>query len=156
MEFTRKSLSEQHYLYVDREVSLQNPVDIGAAMGSAFMEVMGFAGSNGIAPRSMPMSLYLDMPNDGMMRFRGGVFVSAEDAARASGNVKAGSIPAGDVFMTTHVGPYSHLNVSHKALWDHMTSLGITKAMPVWEVYVDDPTKVAQADCRTEIFRAVG
>lgn len=156
MEFTRKMLPEQHYLYVDREVSLQDPAAIGGAMGSAFGEVFGFGGSNGVTPLSMPMTLYLDMPTDGMMRFRGGVFVSREDASKAGADVKAGVIPAGDVMMTTHVGPYSHLNVSHRALWDHIESQGLSKAMPVWEVYVDDPTQVPESECRTEIFRAIG
>jgi len=156
MDFERKTMPEQHYLYEDRAVSFMDPAAIGQAMGSAFAEVFGFASANNVTPLSMPTSLYVEMPTDGTMRFRGGVFVSAQDAAKASGEIRAGQIPAGDVVRTTHVGPYSSLNVSHKALWDHMAGLGLTKAMPVWEVYVDDPTTVAESDCRTEIYRAVG
>lgn len=156
MEITRKTLPEQHYLYADREVDLQNPAAIGAAMGSAFAEVFAFAASNGITPLSMPISLYVDMPEGTTMRFRGGVFVSANDAAKHGGAVQAGTIPAGDVLTTTHVGPYASLNVSHRAVWDRMSELDLPKAMPVWEVYVDDPTQVSESDCRTEIFRAIG
>lgn len=156
MNIERKTLPEQHYLYVDKEVSLANPQDIGQAMGSAFMTVFGFTGPKGITPLSMPISLYIEMPVDGMMRFRGGVFVSAEDAAKAEGDVKAGTIPAGDVYTAVHVGPYSHMNVTHKAIWDHMDSEGVGKDMPVWEVYVDDPTTVPEAECKTELYRAVG
>tara|TARA_Y100000052_G_scaffold27599_1_gene37310 strand:+ start:7934 stop:8452 length:519 start_codon:yes stop_codon:yes gene_type:complete len=156
MQIERKTLPEQHYLYVEKEVSMMNAQAIGEAMGSAFMTVFGFTGPNGITPLSMPMSLYMEMPNDGLMRFRGGVFVSAEDAAKASGEVKAGVIPAGDVYAATHVGPYSNMNVSHNALWTHMDNEGVAKDMPVWEVYVDDPATVPEAECRTEIFRAVG
>ena len=156
MEFTQKTLPEQHYLFVEKLVSFENPAAIGQAMGEAFTSVMSFVAMKGLRPLSMPISLYLDMPSDGKMTFRGGVFVSAEDADKAEGEIKADTIPAGDVMTTVHVGPYSHLNVSHKALWDHVDSLGLSKAMPVWEHYIDDPTQVPEADCRTEIYRSIG
>lgn len=156
MEFTRKSLPEQHYLYIEKEVSMSDGAAIGQAMGEAFMGVMGFTAQNGIQPLSMPISLYLAMPTSDMMTFRGGVFVSPEDAAKANGDVMADHIPACDVMMTTHTGPYSQMNVSHNALWTHMESLGLSKMTPIWEIYVDDPTTVPEADCRTELYRAIG
>ena len=154
MTIERKTLTEQHYLYVDRECAF-DPKAIGDAMSSGFGEVFGFAGSNDIAPLSMPMSVYMEMPSD-KLKFRAGVMVSAEDAARATGgNVKAGVIAAGEVLTTTHVGPYATLNQSHKALWDYADAKKLPKAMPVWEVYVDDPTTKPAAEIRTEIFRAI-
>ncbi|MAT33950.1 MAG: hypothetical protein CMK06_02215 [Ponticaulis sp.] len=153
MKIERVELPEQHYLYVDREVDFTNPAAIGEAMGSAFGEVFGFIGAQELTPLSMPMALYLEMPEDGKMRFRGGVFVSAEDASKAHGSVSADHIPAGPTFKALHVGPYSSLNETHKALWDHMATQGISGAMPVWEIYVDDPTAVPENECRTEICR---
>lgn len=155
MEFTRKQLPEQHYLYVDRETAM-DPQSISAAMGSGFCEVFGFTQEKGVAPLTMPSSIYLEMPSDGKMKFRAAVFVSADDAAKAEGNVKAGVLPAGEVATGTHVGPYASLNQSHKALWDYVEKEGLGKAMPVWEIYVDDPTKTPEAELRTEIYRAAG
>ncbi|WP_370234686.1 MULTISPECIES: GyrI-like domain-containing protein [Henriciella] len=154
MTIEKKTLPEQHYLYVERE-SEMGP-QIAEAMGSGFGEVFGFVGQNGIQPQSMPMTLYTDMPEGSKMKFRAGVFVSPEDAGKASGSVKAATIPAGEAVTTTHVGPYANMNVSHKALWDHCDAEGYRKAMPVWEVYVDDPTTMPEEQVRTEIFRAVG
>lgn len=153
MKIERKRLPEQHYLYVDRECAFDGK-SIGDAMASGFGEVFGFVGKNAIAPLSMPMSVYLDMPSD-RLRFRAGVIVSAADAARAGGAVKAGVLPAGDVLTATHVGPYASLNQSHKALWTHAETQGLPAAMPVWEVYVDDPATKPEAEVRTEIFRAL-
>ena len=65
------------------------------AMGEAFMAVMGFTAQNGIQPLTMPTSLYLEMPNSDVMTFRGGVFVSAEDAAKA----RPGPDEIGPVFV---------------------------------------------------------
>lgn len=154
MEIARKTLPEQHYLYVDRECAF-DPKAIGEAMASGFGEVFGFTAANNITPLSMPMSLYTEMPS-GKLRFRACALVSAADAARADGAIKAASIPAGDVLTATHVGPYAALNQSHKAIWDHADANGLAKIMPVWEIYIDDPTTKPEAEVRTEIFRALG
>ena len=156
MEITRKSLPEQHYLYVDREASFSAPNAIADAMQSGFGEVFGFVQSAGVQPLSMPSSIYLEMPSGDAMRFRAAVFVSAEDAAKASGNVLAGVIGAGDVLAATHKGPYADLSQSHKAVWNHAEENGLTKTMPVWEIYVDDPTTMPEEEVRTEIFHALG
>ena len=155
MDITRKTLPEQHYLYVDREASFAGN-EIAEAMGSGFGEVFGFTQSNGITPQSMPSSIYLEMPSDGKMKFRTAVFVSAEDAGKAAGAVKADTIPAGEAVTATHSGPYANLNESHKALWDYVKTQGLQEAMPVWEIYIDDPQTTPEAELRTEIFRAVG
>ncbi len=154
MNIERKTLPEQHYIYVDRECGF-DPKGIGDAMTSGFGEVFGFAQGKGIAPLAMPMSVYMEMPGD-KLRFRAGVLVSADDAGKAEGAVKSAVMPAGDVLTATHVGPYASLNQSHKALWDYAESHGLPKAMPVWEIYVDDPTQTPEAELRTEIFRALG
>ena len=124
-------------------------------MGSAFGEVFGFLGQNGITPLSQPMSVYMEM-DPSILRFRGAVLVSAQDAARASGSIKAATLPKGPAMKAVHVGPYAQIGDSHKALWAHMEGAGLKPQMPVWEIYVDDPGEVAEAELRTEIFRAIG
>lgn len=154
MQLERKTLPEQHYLYVDRKAGFTG-TEIADAMASGFGEVFVFIQSQGIQARGMPMSLYMEMPDGDQMAFRCGMMVSAEDAQKASGSVLAGVIPAGDVVTGVHVGSYANLNVSHKALWDYCDEHGFTKTMPVWEHYVDDPTTVAEDAIRTEIYRRV-
>jgi len=152
MSFEKKSLPAQSYIYVEREVPY-GP-EIGPAMGSAFGEVFGFVGQNGLTPLAMPMSVYTGM-DPKILRFQGGVIVSADDAAKASGNIKAGELPAGDVLTTTHIGAYENLSETHKAMWAHIAENGMEVAMPIWEIYVDDPETVAPEDVRTEVFCAL-
>lgn len=153
MEFHRKTLPAQPYLYVDREVPY-GP-QIAEAMGSAFAEVFGFVAEHGITPLGMPMSVYLGM-DPAILRFRGGVLVSEDDAAKASGPIQRDTLPAGEAMMATHVGGYDTLNKTHQALWSHLETEGLTGAMPIWEIYVDDPGDTSPDELRTEIYRRIG
>ena len=153
MDFTRVALDGAAYLYVERECPY-GP-EIAEAMGSAFGEVFGFVGQAGITPLSAPMSLYLGM-DPKVLRFRGGVMVSEEDAAKASSPILVDHMPKGEAMMATHVGPYDRMDETHQAMWAHMEAEGISGAMPVWELYVDDPTLVAPDAVRTEIYCTIG
>lgn len=148
MAFERKTLDPQTYVYVERTTPM---AQIAETMGSGFGEVFGTLGAKGIVPQSMPMSVYFEMSDP--LTFRIGAIVSAEDAA-ASG-LAHDTLPT-EVVTTLHKGGYDGLGGTHQALWDHMTSEGIAAAMPVWEIYIDDPGETAEADLRTEIYRAVG
>ncbi len=153
MDIERKTLDSQHYLYVARECAY-GP-EISQAMGSAFGEVFGFNAKHQITPLSMPMTVYMDMDSS-VLRFRGGFLTTAEDAAKASGSVKADTLPAGEVLMTTHVGPYERMNETHRALWQHMEENAIACGMPIWEIYIDDPERTEPDKVRTEIYRMIG
>ncbi|WP_044006443.1 GyrI-like domain-containing protein [Jannaschia sp. CCS1] len=149
MEFTRKTLPAQPYIYVERECAY-GP-EIADAMGSAFGEIFAFVGQSGITPLSMPMSVYTGM-DPKILRFRGGVIVSTDDAAKAEGAIKSDALPAGDVMHVIHKGPYDTMNLTHKALWEHLEAQGTPGTMPTWEIYTDDPGDTAPEDLRTEIF----
>ena len=155
MTIERKKLPEHNYIYVDRDANMMDGGAIAAAMGSGFAAIWNFREENGITALSQPTTLYIEMPSGPQMAFRAAIFVSAEDAAKAAGEVKADKIRAGDAYTSIHVGPYASLNVSHKALWDKMDADGAVKTMPVWEIYIDDPTTVDEDKLRTEIYRAI-
>lgn len=62
-----------------------------------------------------------------------------------TGRVVASALPAGQVAMTTHWGPYSELEGAYRAVIDWCAAQGKQKTGTRWEVYGphnDDPTKV--------------
>jgi len=62
-----------------------------------------------------------------------------------TGRVRASALPAGQVAMTVHWGPYSRLGEAHQAVIDWCAALGKRKTGTRWEVYGphnDDPAKV--------------
>ena len=153
MEFSRKTFDAQPYLYVARECAFDGP-EIAKAMASGFADVFGFVAQHNITPLSMPMTAYLGM-DPKLLRFRSGVMVSAEDASKAAAPVNSATLPAGDAMHATHKGAYTTLNQTHKAMWAHMEAHNITATMPIWEIYADDPEKVAEANLKTEIYCAI-
>lgn len=155
VKIERHTLGAQSYLYVDRSAELTGAA-IAAAMESGFGEVIGFLGEKKITPTSMPVAVYADMPGPGRkMSFRAGFFVDAAHAALASGAIIAGTIAAGEAMKTVHTGTYPSLNQTHSALWAAIRDAGGTPAMPIWEVYVDDPTTRLEGQVRTEVWRAL-
>jgi effector-binding domain-containing protein len=62
-----------------------------------------------------------------------------------TGRVVASALPAGQVAMTVHRGPYSGLAAAHRAVLDWCAAQGKRKTGTRWEVYGphnDDPAKV--------------
>ena len=62
-----------------------------------------------------------------------------------TGRVVASALPAGQVAMTTHRGPYAGLTEAHRAVLDWCAAQGRQPAGPRWEVYgphSDDPAEV--------------
>jgi effector-binding domain-containing protein len=118
-------------------------------MGSLFGEIMGTLQSTGGSPAGMPFSRYHHM-GDTDVDLECGIPVSS--AIETSGRVNECELPAGKVATVTHVGPYDQLRTSWDAIMGWVQSEGLTLNGAPWEVYVDDPTKVAPTELRTEIY----
>jgi effector-binding domain-containing protein len=66
-------------------------------------------------------------------------------ACQLTGRVVASTLPAGQVAMTTHWGPYSELGGAYQAVTDWCAAQGKQRTETRWEVYGphnDDPAKV--------------
>jgi effector-binding domain-containing protein len=67
-----------------------------------------------------------------------------------TGRVVASSLPAGQVAMTVHRGPYSELGSAHQAVLDWSAAQGRRLAGPRWEVY--GPHRDDPAELTTEVY----
>lgn len=154
MQIEEKTFKKQHYIYVAGQAPMMDAKAIAHAMGSAFGQAFGFLNSAEITALSSPISVYTKMPG-AKMKFRCGFFVSREDAKKAEGDVKAGKIPPCTALHALHVGPYRNMNQTHGAIWAHAKANGLASAMPVWEIYIDDPEKTPPEELRTEIYHSL-
>lgn len=149
-EFKLIDVTERPYFYVDCNCPMV-PAQISETMGKAFMEVFTFMQQNGVAPTDGGLSVYYSYDPD-TVDFRTGFFVSAEDAKKASGRIKADVTPAGRVVGFTHVGPYSKFGESYDQLAGWLEKEGLKLGAPTWEVYVNDPNTTPEEELRTDIY----
>ncbi|MDO6727489.1 GyrI-like domain-containing protein [Cognatishimia sp. 1_MG-2023] len=154
MNIEKQDFETQTYIYVQGKARITDPTAIAAAMGAAFAEIFGFIQKVGITPLSAPITVYTKIPGTNM-KFRSGFFVTPEDAKKATGDVKADSIPAGSALHAQHVGPYMDLKQTHGAIWGYAKSHSLKSSMPVWEIYIDDPDKAPADKLRTEVYHTV-
>jgi len=81
--------------------------------------------------------------------------VSAADAAKATGNILAGSTPGGYAVKAIHKGPYEGLAATYAAVEAQMASAGIAQGPVSWEVYLNEPGTTPAAELVTEIYMQI-
>jgi effector-binding domain-containing protein len=107
-------------------------------------EVYAFLKDSAVKQAGHNIMLYKDdVPN---------VEVGVQVATRFSprGRVVPSVLPAGEVAMTVHRGPYHGLGAAHQAVWEWSAAQGRELAGPRWEIYGDwreDPAELV-----TEVY----
>ena len=152
-DFQIIEVEETTYLYVDRESSTEQQ-EIGAAMADAFGMVWTFMQENKIKPAGAALSVYYSY-TPGSMAFRAGFTIFADDADKSGGEVKAGTTPAGKVVHFLHTGPYSELVQCYAEMMEYIAENDLKLGVPTWEVYLNDPSTVAESELQTEVFAAL-
>jgi effector-binding domain-containing protein len=149
-EFKLINVAETPYFYVTKTCSM-NPEDISSAMGNAFQDVWAHMQAKGVQPAGGAMSVYHTYSPD-TLTFRAGFAVARPDLSAAEGEVEADVTPAGEVLHFVHKGSYATLRDDYGLMMKHVTDLGREISAPTWEVYINDPGQVPEADLLTEIY----
>lgn len=149
-DFKLVKASETPYLYVVKTSSM-DPGDIAAKMGEAFGAVWGFMQSHNIQPAGGALSVYYDYSPD-KMEFRAGFTVARQDMAKATGEVKADVTPAGELLHFQHKGSYATLRDDYALMTEHLKKIGREMGVPAWEVYLNSPDQVPEAELLTDVY----
>ena len=139
----------QPMLHVTRTTGMA-PEEIGAVMENAFGALGAFFGRTGVTPVGPPLAIYRDWDGS-KMTVDVGFPVTAPDASRAEGEVRAGVTPSGRAITALHQGPYDGLRKTYGQLEDHIAAAGLPMPPMSWEVYLNDPGAVSPGDLMTRI-----
>lgn len=130
-------------------VRARTPVErISDTLGPAWESIMAHAGTLGATPSGPPFVAYHNMDMSDLDLEIGFPFA---EAIAGSGDVVAGTIPAGPAVETMHVGPYDAVGRAYEALRAWMTEHGQGPAGPAYEHYLNDPHEVAPEHLRTRV-----
>ena len=134
------------------------PMDgIPAFMDTAFPELFAAVGAAGLVPGGPPFSRYFAFGPD-RVELELGVPLAEipggpQRAFDGAGRVQPGDLPAGQVAVGWHVGPYDTISVTYERLIAWVAEQGREPAGAMWEVYLTDPTAEPDpADWRTEVL----
>lgn len=136
-------------LYV-QSGSSQYPADIADVLAGAYREITAFMNENDIAIAAQPMTITHTGGQSGYA-FDAAIPVVLRDVA-LTGNVRAGTTPAGRAVRVTHRGPYDQMMPAYEKLSAYMTAHGLRQGTVSWEQYISDPGETASADLITYIY----
>ncbi len=129
-----RTQGRQPYVAVRRTIPMDG---IGAAMGPMFEQLYGWLGGSGVTPAGMPWTRYLSVGSS-EVELEVGTPV-AEDHPRVGPGFIEGVLPAGEVAVTLHVGPYDQLPEAYTAIHAWLGSRGLGPSGAMWEVYENGP-----------------
>ncbi|HWQ87046.1 GyrI-like domain-containing protein [Brevundimonas sp.] len=153
MQIETVEMEPQPMLQVTRKSGMA-PVEISDVMGEAFAALGAFFARAGVTPVGPPLAVYRDW-DGATMKIDVGFPVTASDAARADGEVKAARTPSGPALTAVYRGPYEGLRAAYGELEDHLKAAGLSMPPLSWEVYLNDPFTTRPEELMTRICMPV-
>jgi len=135
-------------------VKYKTPVEkIPENMGKAFGRLMAYLQARNITSSGAPFSFYpaVEPDENGEWEVVTGMPVDSE--ITAEGDVVPFDLPAGNVAVATHLGPYETLETTYKDMSEWMKEHRLAPADMMWEYYFTDPKlEPDQSKWRTDVY----
>jgi effector-binding domain-containing protein len=144
-DIATKELPDQLSLTVRTTVSQET---MAQGMTDAFQAIMAHADGGGGSYAGPPFCLYPEMPEG---EFEIVVAMPVNPGATPTEGVALEEVPGGSVVTTMHRGSYSAIGEAYEALGAWMAMNGKGPAGPPREVYLNDPSSVAESELLTEV-----
>ncbi len=124
--------------------------EAGPAVVEAFTAVGQYLHEHGGRPAGETYARFLSIDPESVQVEVG---FTVEELLPAEGDVQPGELPAGEVVVTLHQGPYEQLPEATAALQAWMRANGRQAAGAAWEVYLNGPPDVTEPEqFETEVF----
>jgi effector-binding domain-containing protein len=152
VEIVQESLEAMPILYIEESATLEND-SIALKLGEAYGEIMALVGVSGLEMGGAPMAITTEFSMENKFwAFNAAIPVSYPEGFEVKGRIKMDSTYAGNAVKGIHIGAYDQCPRTYEALENYVQENGLEITGNPWEVYIDDPTKVATAELRTHIY----
>ncbi len=142
-------IEPQNIVYVEN-VNSQATNDTAAALADAYLELTTFINQNNLQITAQPLAITRDWNKTGYS-FDAAIPVDTVDVL-PQGNVKIGSLPAGEVLRVINRGGYDQMMATYEKTTAYMGAHGIKDAGISWEQYISDPGNTPTDDLITHIY----
>lgn len=143
-------------------VSGPDPAAIGAAMRTAFDELMGFVRQYKLTPAGPPRAIYIAHGPQGVRFTVAAPIAKPSTMPRTIGPGFVKSLAGCRAMRFTHRGPYADLMKTYSQITEFLKDKGLiqteadwAKYMPMWEEYLSDPHTTPPEELRTYIYLPV-
>ena len=124
---------------------------LGPACAEILSRVAGWLASKGKQPAGGPIMVYHSVNEaTGDFDVQPAYFVGTP--ITGEGDIAIGETAGGDALFAVHAGPYASLGETWAQLFTHAAAIRRKVTRSSWEVYLNTPGDVAEADLRTEIY----
>ena len=118
-------------------------------MGRAFGMIAGYLGEIGEYPAGAPYAAYYNMDMQDLDLEIG--FPVARELP-GKGAINPGQIPGGKVATCMHTGPYGEVGPAFEALMEYVKAEGCEATGVAYEMYLNDPQEVPEAELQTLVM----
>lgn len=139
-----------------RTTSQPDAAAISSAMGDAFFNVLSFMDRHGLEEAGPPLAITRTFSGSELV-FDAAIPVDGLTAGTpdTESGVQIGTTYGGPVVRARHVGSYRDLGRTHEKVAAYLAAHGIERNGDVWEAYVSDPTRTAEARLVTYVYYPV-
>lgn len=126
---------------------------VAAALGKGYGTIGGFLRANRLSMASAPISIATKRSAAGY-EFEPAIVIdrAPERTIAAESPVQVKQTYGGKVLKVTHTGPYGRLTDTYDKVTAYLAAHGLQENGHWWDEWVDDPTKVPEAQLRTLIW----
>jgi AraC family transcriptional regulator len=121
--------------------------------GNAMMELFTLMGKKELKMRNYPMACYYDDPNTvDPKETRYEVFSEFVGEFKGDKDLKVKEIPVQKMAKMLYVGPYEKCEPAYREMYGWIAKNNYEPCGPSYEKYLNDPSKVAPEELKTEIL----
>ncbi|MCX7546115.1 SRPBCC family protein [Marinicella gelatinilytica] len=150
--------ANQNILFIPIEVNSQS--EISGQLSSAFNQIMMFMERNQLEAATSPMAIYQQVGADveggfGSWRIDAAIGVNVNGLSGVTGELQLGQLAGGQVVKYEQLGSYSQAEKSYEVIDAYLQEHGLVATGAPWEVYINDPSQVSEAELVTHIYQPV-
>jgi effector-binding domain-containing protein len=122
--------------------------DLSVVIPEMLKKVDAYFAEIGKKPTEPPYVAYY---NDDMDNLDVEIGYITTEKLQSKGDVKSGTIGGGKGVSCMYTGSYSTLYKGHEAAHNYVAANGYQHAGTAYEIYIDDPDKVAESELKTQV-----